>query len=165
MPAQPHALVIDPGGSAFGWSLWPTHRVPTEAGVYTPEKGRGWIRNIQSCATELDFLLEQYRPKLLISEMPFFSTEGSGLGTASSGSLQKLNMFVGAIIMVQHKHRNLTQLKFVEVRDWKPQTKGDTLVRQRVTARLSKAKCDALGLKSHAWDSVGIGLYFFTGRL
>lgn len=171
MPAT-RALVIDPGGSAFGWSRWENAQRPTEAGVYTPEKGggmgaahtgAGWIKHIYQCAAELQFMLNHYKPKLLVVESPFFAPSGKGHATAASGSLVKLATAVGAFLEVK-RHFPLTKLIMVEVAAWRGQL-DDTLVRQRVKARLSAAYCAELEISSHAWDAVAIGLHYFTGRL
>jgi len=92
---------------------------------------------------------------IVVCEFPEFQS-----GTARSmgwakGDLQKLTFLVGYIA-----GRN-PSCQFVPVKPstWKGQL-PKSIVTDRIITRLGKEWAQTSGVKTHAWDAVGIGLWF-----
>ena len=73
---------------------------------------------------------------------------------AKRGDLVTLSFFIGFLA------GRLAPVPFIpiEVNRWKGQLSKKN-VEQRIKNKLGEQVCDTLGIKTHAWDAVGIGLY------
>lgn len=155
-------LAVD-GALEVGWALWDSGswkagENPCQVGVIVPRSRPNWRTRGEDMFGDFASTIGQFEPgpgSTAFLELPAFFESGGG-ASARTGSLVKLSMAVGGI------WRTLDILgfnvEFVPVQEWKGQTKKEHTIR-RVKKRLGEDMCSRLGITSHAWDAVGIGLY------
>jgi hypothetical protein len=148
---------IDPGLNGTGWAEFHDGAL-TAAGVLNvphrlktlPFELRGLelARQLQTVMCDAPFHTK------VVCEMPHhFGNVGSDMGW-KKGDLQKLTYLVGLF------HGVLAPVDFqpVLVRDWKGQL-PKAVVTERIKRILGDYACQQVGIVSHAWDAVGIGLW------
>lgn len=163
-------LAVDPGLSGTGWALWtrPTTRrgfaaPPDAVGVFTPSKALAWDAKVSAIAMKLDEALaeSEFDPAtcdgetLVVVEMPEWQGSVKRAMTWTTGDMQKLTYLVGYL---GGYYAPLYRYLPVLVRDWKGQLPKD-VVQRRIERKLGLDVCQHLGIKTHAWDAVGVGLY------
>lgn len=150
---------IDPGLSGTGWAEWKSRRFPNRAGVIpasrTPESGLLADQCEEVCVSLLRVvpLVHRHRATHIFIEMPQMMTNVKGIA-AQGGSIYKLTFLVGYIA------RALCEctVHTVTVAEWKGQLPKD-VVQRRIERELGIERCRELGIKTHAYDAVGIGLW------
>lgn len=153
--ARPHnaLLAIDPGLSGTGWAIWYANTgIPHSVGVIPAMKGEDLAIRCLNITSLLPYFNDG---SVIVCEFPEFQ-EGSQRSMGwRKGDLQKLTFLVGYIAGCYPKCR------FVPVKPstWKGQL-PKAIVADRITDRLGKAAVEELKIKTHAWDAVGIGLWF-----
>lgn len=90
-------------------------------------------------------------------EWPTFFDSGVGHAVARRGDLGKLTFGAGYICGALGECFGCQTVP-VTVNEWKGQL-PKAVVTERIKHLLGKNKCQRLGITSHAWDAVGIGLY------
>lgn len=149
-------LAIDPGLAGTGWALWIEPAVedaPNKVGVIPPFGPR--LDLAERCEHIVMALPYMAHDSIVVCEFPEFQGDTGRMMGWRKGDLQKLTFLVGYIAGRLEQHR------FVGVRPsiWKGQL-PKSVVEDRITERLGKAWVTASGVKTHAWDAVGIGLWF-----
>jgi len=151
-------LAIDPGINGTGYALWEKQPkgktlrpVPSEVGVLR--------KRFDSYVTTANWIADQLEgygtANLIVTcEFPEFQTSASRSMGWMRGDLQKLTYLVGVL------GRTFRGGSFepVPVSQWKGQLPKDVVTR-RIVQELGTADCERLGIKTHAWDAVGIGLW------
>lgn len=145
-------LSVDPGLNGTGWAFFENSR-PAEVGtIRTKVK---WPESLTDIAQQVLILVGGlYVDERCIEYPSFMSGTAKSTMVASRGDLVKLTMLAGAIAVA------LAPSRLVPVNDWK--------------GNMSKAMCETrvsrviggsgLGLNSHEWDAIGIGLYHLFGK-
>lgn len=151
---------VDPGIGGTGYALWELKRwrtvvVPLSVGVITPKGGTP----LGKCRDLMDKLLALFDDEDVTEvycEMPSFFQGAFGRAVAIRGDLGKLT-FAAAMIAAAAWG---VEAAFhpVEVNEWKGQTPKEVMAR-RIRKRIGAEAMDRLGIKSHAIDATGIGLY------
>jgi hypothetical protein len=164
-----HLIAIDPGLGGTGWALWSTRHqkpwgTPMEVGIV-----RDTAKD-ESLAIRCEELSEKIRDSLnaatghwnvgwhhnrtyLYLEMPQHMTNVKGIA-AQAGAVYKLTFLVGYLAKAFHQ----CTVHVVTPNEWKGQLQKDVVIR-RIQRTLTPERCDDLGIKTHAWDAVGIGLW------
>jgi len=147
-------LAIDPGLSGTGWAVWYANTDhPSAVGVIPASRYDDLsIR----CGTICSALPHHSSfDSIIVCEFPEFQEGAQRSMGWRKGDLQKLTFLVGYIA-----GRNAA-CRFVPVKPsaWKGQL-PKTVVADRITDRLGQAWVEESGVKTHAWDAVGIGLWF-----
>jgi hypothetical protein len=149
-------IAIDPGLNGTGVAIWTDHpRVPVHTEVLTAPRKLDWIERVAHLSYAVHDLVETYRVRELVCEMMEFH------GTAKSamswhGDLQRTLILIGSIIGQTHHMIRWTRL--TPPSEWKGQLpKSVTIL--RVEKCLGFKACIELGIQTHAWDAVGIGLW------
>lgn len=90
----------------------------------------------------------------------FFGGSARGYASAARDDIVKLSIATGYIIAWLEKCRGGRpgEIIPVPVRNWKGQLPKDVVI-QRIKKLLGTAACYRLGVKTHAYDAIGIGLY------
>lgn len=176
IPPTTTLLAIDPGINGTGWALWrgnakrPT--APDEVGVLRKrfesfDLASFWL------TSELKKILRERRlicpvhltrtcgcvrdtSCIVVCEFPEFQTGAARSMGWMKGDLQKLTFLVGAIGQMAHDAG--CQFEPVPVSHWKGQLPKD-IVTDRIIRLIGGIKCSQLGIKTHAWDATGIGLW------
>lgn len=147
---------IDPGISGTGWAQW-WDDTPLRAGVIrSPSaiKNEAWWVRSQAIVEALARLWGRQLP-VVVCEFPQHMLGVKATAAQKDSDIYKLAHMTGMIQALVGSDR------FVPVRpiDWKGQL-PKSVVQLRVTKQLGAARCRQLNIKSHAWDAVGIGLWF-----
>ena len=153
---MPKFLTIDPGISGTGWALWNREMRLVNAGILT---GKGkWNQKAEQICEKLAHLIRENRENHTITgyiEIPSFFQSAGGEMVARRGDLVKLTWVAGML------HRTIVGqggfVRMVPVSMWKGQLPKH-VIENRVMKRLG-IQCVKLGIRSHAFDAVGIGLY------
>lgn len=150
-------IAIDPGLQGTGIAEWDDHEL---VGV--------WVLDVESRFGKLEWpdradLIAHRLVKLLcppahdtavVCEMPEFQGgAGRSMGW-KTGDLQRLAYLVGLFGGRVHP----SPFYPVLVHEWKGQL-PKKVVEDRLTKILGANVCQSLGIKSHAWDAVGIGMW------
>jgi hypothetical protein len=176
-------LAVDPGINGTGWALWkslPRDGKPTTApdhvGVLQKRHGSyvetaNWITDELYVVTGIArWMCAVHRscvcgcgpqPSIRVTcEFPEFQTSASRSMGWMRGDLQKLTYLVGCIghmtYMLTTKNTG-SMFEPVPVSQWKGQL-PKAVVESRIRDSLGATACNRLGIKTHAWDAVGIGL-------
>lgn len=156
-------LSVDPGLTGTGyavWSasaeLWRLSRKPTRVGVITPPAKLEAMAKLRYLVERLSGLMANEDINRVACELPEFWAGAFGRAVAARGDLVKLSLVVGAVAALAVERRAV--FTTVPVRDWKGNLPKD-VVERRIRRRIGDGVCEQLGIKSHAWDAVGIGLY------
>ena len=149
-------LSVDPGLTGMGWAVWNDSWL-LEAGTFVPKpNGRTDVERIHRAAAEVTAIgISRQCEKVVVEEPQFFGGVG-GQMVAARGDLVKMALLVGAIIGMARDAGMEPQL--VKVNTWKGQL-PKKVVESRITRILGAQEVTSFGLKDHAWDAVGIGLY------
>lgn len=157
-------LALDPGLEGTGWALWPSeprvHRAmrkfaPTAVGVITARKSEDedwWQRAFEISDTVC--ALMPSRKTLVVAEFTEFHGSAFRQMGWKTGALQKLTFLSGVIARAVQP----APFQPITTSTWKGQM-PKTVVQDRITSRFGLAECKRLGIKTHAWDAVGLGLY------
>lgn len=126
------------------------------ARVYAPPRVGTFVDRAWRIA---DTLLADLRSDLtamdhIVCEFPNFQESAKRSMGWRTGDLQKLTFLVGVLAQACRP----AQFTPVTPVQWKGQLPKHLTVK-RVTTALGPDVCAAIGLKSHAWDAAGIGLW------
>jgi hypothetical protein len=165
-------LSIDPGLSGTGWAYWRKDQehdsdAPYEAGVLmVPNNKRleDFVTRSKHLADKLYNIADRLYDirdsgsDIVICEFPNYQDSGSRSMGWRSGDLQRLTFLTGVIA------QRFDDCEFVPVEPfkWKGQLPKH-VVEDRIRKRLGGKTCRTLGVKSHAWDAIGIGLWYRDG--
>ncbi len=153
-------LSIDPG-LVGGWAWFPARAVkPRQCGVYRPRgslRGDSWEENLPLAMDALRNIIWTMKPQEVACEWPAFFADAGGEMVAKKGDLVKLAHMTGWLACLCNEAQ-VPEFTRVRVCDWRGQL-PDELVEKRVRKAIGSETADQLGIKSHAWDAVGIGLY------
>jgi len=151
-----HFMTVDPGLD-FGIAKWKEGELwPEVVEVFVHSKTKNktdWFPRAQESYVEFrEHLLCEPEPSKVYFEWPdFFANASTRRG--DQGKLQMLiGMMVGACLELD------LEVELVNVRDWKgnlPKHVVEAQVKRILTPRF----CARNGIKTHAYDAVGIGLY------
>ena len=156
-------LAIDPGLSGTGLALF-VNREPVRVEVlYTNRQLAGldwWIR-AGALAEAVGMWTTQYAnptryPVSVVCEFPMKMESRAGLAAQKYGT-HRLAFLVGALQM-RLAQAHVQSFEPVLPISWKGQL-PKSIVRDRIRGVLGKKETEILGVRSHAWDAVGIGLW------
>jgi hypothetical protein len=139
-------LSIDPGLGGTGWALWTHAKAPDAVGVRCEELANKLIFTVDEHAVMRD-------STFVYLEMPQHMGGRKGIA-AQAGSVYVLTFLVGYLAA----RLRPCQVIVVNPGEWKGQLPKD-VVQRRIERIIGKRKCEDLGIKTHAWDAVGIGLH------
>jgi hypothetical protein len=165
-------LAIDPGLSGTGWAYWREDQehqgdAPYAVGVITvPNKLRSddFVIRAKYVAQQLFSItgklydIDESPTDIVVCEFPNYQDSGARSMGWRSGDLQRLTFLTGVIA------QRFDDCEFVPVEPykWKGQLPKH-VVEDRIRKRLGGKTCRTLGVKSHAWDAIGIGLWYRDG--
>lgn len=155
---------IDPGRD-FGWALWDDAHwrelvPPTETGVII-SKGSDWLRSCEKGFNRFkrELVLRRLRwnvqYRVAIIEWPVFYDDAGGHMVAKRGDLNKLVFSVGWFACMCSELG--MEVNLLPVPQWKGQL-PKSVVNYRIVKLLGKDACSTFA--THAWDAVGLGLYW-----
>ena len=151
-----HYLTIDPGISGTGYALWSSpHWELMKTGIYSVSSDKvTWEHKGHIIAQNIAILCRNYSVRKICIEFPAYFDSSSGNMVAKRGDSVKLTWMVGMICGIVYPLKPV----LVPVNNWKGQMPKDVVIR-RIQKRLGVERCEELGIKSHMWDSVGVGLF------
>lgn len=150
---------IDPGLDGTGWAEWTQKKYPDRVGVISkPRPDLDLAERCHIISSELRHVIRERggctRQVRVVLEMPI-NMSGSAAGVAAqAGSIYKLTFLVGYIAGSLYP----CVVETVSPMEWKGQLPKDVVAR-RIQNTLGEDVCVELGIKTHAWDAVGIGLW------
>jgi len=160
---------IDPGVH-MGWAFWPEgKKYPTQCGVIEPHTNLQKMKKLLTSDKEIDFfdkmhstihqlggIVLRLKPKCVVCEWPQSFTSVGGRAATGAGSIIKLAFGIGQVALMA----DACKAKFipVPVAQWKGNLSKHIVIK-RIKKRLTPARLEYLQPESHAWDSIGIGLY------
>lgn len=165
LPRTAHVWGVDPGLNGTGWChlSWDAARMNPnllQAGVLTVPSSLGEARfedRAHHLCTALCSIYRDASPAphaYVVIEMPeHFGSAGSSMGW-KKGDLQKLTFLVGMLAGMVCPERTFT----VPVHTWKGQL-PKPVVTERIQSILGRDVCAKVGVQTHAWDALGIGLW------
>jgi hypothetical protein len=148
-------ISIDPGLTGTGYAVF-GKRGLIRCGVLTAPRGWEWYDKIRWYCDELETIYERQSitaRQPIVLELPEFFQSAGGQLTARSQALVKLSMLTGAI------HYCLGVGVLITPTKWKGQLPKEVVVK-RLRKRLGTAVLNRVKPSSHAWDAIGIGLYY-----
>lgn len=157
-------LALDPGVD-FGWAIFEVGSpIPIQFGVFNSKRSKKWLERVSDSAGELEAILRCNRGiRSVYCEWPQFFDNSGGRAVAIKGDLTKLAVAVGCFMEVCRAQ--FVDFKPVPINQWKGQLPKD-VTNRRIQATLEARDSTIFeeggglfGLRSHAWDAVGIGLW------
>lgn len=163
-------LAVDPGLNGTGWAMWDASvnkDRPVRTGVIMPPRNATLGVRMQVILEHLNVAAEE-RIRIprtddesiadawythLVVEMPAFQSGATRSMGWQTGDLQKLTLLVGYLV-----HDHWSRVTLITPAQWKGQL-PKAVVQRRIEKRLGPKACDRLGIKTHAWDAVGIGMH------
>lgn len=145
-------LAIDPGLRGTGFAYF-EEGLLVDGGVLDVKPSKNWMDTADRIA---DKILEEFNPDVLICEMMIYMGGGVAGTGWRGGDMQKTVYLTGVISGAVSVNR--TMFAFVPVYRWKGQL-PKAVVEKRLRERLTASEQSLAGLKSHAWDAVGIGMW------
>lgn len=162
MPADLSPLIaVDPGVGGTGWADWMGRQeAPDRVGVIRPAKGNApWLDRMRSVAEQFwIFASTVDTQRTYVFECPALQIGGRGHAAAARGDLVKLAMLTGALVCMVHT----CKVVLATPSEWKGDLPKE-ITKRRVRAKIGQAHIYRLGLTKladHAWDAVGIGLWY-----
>jgi Holliday junction resolvasome RuvABC endonuclease subunit len=156
-------MTIDPGLQGTGVVVWHrTKPIPVKVWVLTsPRRDMQlpWWDRALNLTADIASIAAEWRVTLVAIEMTEYMAAAHRVMAWKTGDLQRLTFTIGAISATVDANVQLYRTS-----EWKGQLPKKIVV-DRCTARLGKARCERLGIKTHAWDAVGIGLFHLTGSV
>lgn len=150
-------MAIDPGLQGTGYAIWNTNKktAPYRVGVLNGGKG-DWQTRVDRIALAIRKLCREENVDRIICEMMEHYNTASSQMAWSKGDLQRTMFLIGTLHGVTRKQ--VPYFRLVTPREWKGQLPKSVTI-QRVEKALTAKQCRNLGIKTHAWDAVGIGLW------
>jgi hypothetical protein len=165
-------LAVDPGLTGTGWAYWRKDQeherdAPYAVGVITvpskiredefPIRSRHIANQLYDLADKL-YDIGDTGSDIVVCEFPNYQDSGARSMGWRSGDLQRLTFLTGVIC------QRFDDCMFVPVEPfrWKGQL-PKSVVEGRIRRRIGNKTCRALGVQSHAWDAIGIGLWYRDG--
>jgi len=151
-------LAIDPGLGGTGWALFAKGRsVPYQTGVIHCRKATwAWWARANAIAMDLGNTvgIGWHDHAMVVSEFPMQMQSAAGIATQKDSGIYKLAFLVG-LIRAEFKY---AAFRPVTPQEWKGQLPKDVVI-HRIRRSLGLKATQHLGIKTHAWDAVGIGLW------
>ncbi len=154
-------ISIDPGGTGLGVAFWEKKKwddlcCPAFCEVIEPsESFAEWHLTTLDVAGQLHRLMSNHLIcRVYIEKVGYFDSH-KGQTAARSEALEKLVTAYGAILFAASFYCN--GIFPIPVNTWKGQL-NKQIVNNRIIGLLPDIK-RVPGLKTHAWDAVGVGLY------
>lgn len=150
---------IDPGIRGTGLAFWDMKEwghalLPIAVEVITPPENQKWVMACSTLYEEFTDVLESYGVSKAYCEFPQYFMSPTGHAATADGNIFKLSSLIGVFMGCLLSRGGI--LIPIKVNKWKGQLpKG--VVERRI--RKLSPEIDTLGVESHAWDAVGIGLY------
>jgi len=148
--APRHWMTVDPGLQGTGYAVWRFYELK-ETGVIT-SKAKEWWERAYSIAGTL-YLRGSFSEIVYVEHMEYFG--GSKNLAWKTGDLQRTTYLEGCIA---GRFNEANIVVPIPVREWKGQLPKAVVIR-RIQKELGKEVCEDLGIVTHAWDAVGIGLW------
>lgn len=151
-------MAIDPGLQGTGFAIWERDhpRVPQQVGIVRGGSGKDWMRRVDSIASDIADLAENYGIRHIVCEMMEMH-QSARAKMAWAGDLQRTLILIGTI------HGRTwpfcPRFTLTPPSEWKGQLPKAVTIR-RVRKCVGKENCMRLDIKTHAWDAVGIGLWY-----
>lgn len=153
---------FDPGLGGTGWAEWKDdRRVPTRVGVIAPKR----VEQARPLASRCNSISDEVRRVIkkgggidesvhVYIEMPQHMPNSRAGIAAQAGSVYVLTFLVGYLAA------RVWPCQVFEIKPgtWKGQLPKDVVI-GRVQRIVGEKECLALGIQTHAWDAVGIGLW------
>lgn len=158
MPSK--TLSVDPGLGGTGLACWIDGELIRTEVIIAHNRKADFTDRAESIAQQVRVIAVNHGAESIACEYPeYFANSASGEMVARRGDLLKLTFLVGVIA------GRCAPVDFVAVPVgvWKGQVSKDTIER-RIRRRLGDSLCRSMGIRTHAWDAVGVGLYM-QGRL
>lgn len=149
----PHLISIDPGLSGTGWARWSNTQLEAVGVIHDRAKDDTLAARCRGIASQILKHIHRFGDMHVFIEMPQHMASAKGIA-AQSGSVYKLAFLVGYLAADVYP----CEVIVVTPQEWKGQLPKD-VVQRRIERILGRSKCRAVGIRSHAWDAVGIGLF------
>ena len=143
-------MTVDPGLQGTGYAVWRRDRLSAVGVITPPRKGEWWDR-AHYVAQNLRAILGM-GDRVYVEHMEYFG--GAKSMGWRTGDLQRTTYLEGCIAGSWAQSITIP----VPVRDWKGQLPKDVVI-ARAKMALGTKQCQELGIETHAWDAVGIGLW------
>jgi hypothetical protein len=156
-------LALDPGLNGTGYAMWKSRsRAEHHARRWAPDQVgvinvRGpevdwWERALM--IAELVALMRYSERTRVVCEFTEYHQAAHRVMSWKTGDLQKLTFLSGVIFAMTRPNSFFP----IVTSGWKGQL-SKRLVEERIRKKLGRETCERLGIKTHAWDAVGIGLW------
>lgn len=154
-------MAIDPGLQGTGVALFRPEKfgtMPTMVDILTaPRRGEWWDRCYR-LAEDVERLIPNPYGTTVVVEMTHYMAGATRQMSWKTGDMQRLTFFIGALHALMVERNSGLSFLAIETAKWKGQL-PKKVVEDRIKRKLGAEACKRLGLKSHEYDAVGIGLW------
>ncbi len=153
-------LSIDPGLQGTGLAVWErSGPVPTNVFVIPPERRRGmeWWDRAEAMAGEVMNIVHDFDVTEIVCEFMEMHQSARAQMMWKAGDFQRTLFFIGTIhgMAIENQVR---KFRYTPPSEWKGQL-PKSVVEHRIRRIVGDKQCTKLGIETHAWDAVGIGLW------
>ena len=151
-------LAIDPGLVGTGWATFiGDEGHPAGCGVIAAKRTMEWDDKLGFYCLWLRRFVKLNKPDEIVMEWPTYMQSAGGQLSARSGALVKLCMLVGALHVNSGPR---CPVILVTPNVWKGQLSKKICIK-RIRRILGDDTINELNPTEHAWDAIGIGLYYY----
>lgn len=155
-------LAIDPGLQGTGLALWQRGRLRATTVITVRGRSEDWLTRCESIVKAVavwtrendDPLADQRR---VVCEMMEHHGSARSSMIWRSGDLQRTLVLVGMLARWGSANRKAL-VELVPPSEWKGQLPKH-IVEARICKRLGRERVQQLGIRTHAFDAVGIGMW------
>ena len=160
--ASPLRLIaVDPGLQGTGVAIFKIgHPRPLHADVLRSHAGRkaDWIDRVESIVEQVYELSVEYNVRHAVCEMMEMHQSPRAQMMWKSGDLQRTLFLVGSMHGQLTGSAGVVHFRVTPPSEWKGQLPKSVTI-NRINRLLGKGVGVELGIQTHAWDAVGIGLW------
>jgi Holliday junction resolvasome RuvABC endonuclease subunit len=152
-------MAIDPGLRGTGVAIWQGKGpVPKLTQVITSKgaESKDWIDRVNRIAIQVADLCDEYHVRIIISEFMEMHQSARAQMMWKAGDFQRTLFLIGAIYGMVEAFTPTFEV--VPPSTWKGQLPKSVTI-NRVRKIIGARACRELGIETHAWDAVGIGLW------
>lgn len=153
-------LAIDPGLTGTGAAVWTrSGPVPDEVFVVKSDLGKkaDWIDRCANIAGHLMNIIHTHEIESVVCEMMEMHSSARAQMMWRAGDFQRTLVLIGTIHGMAIENQ-VKEFAVVPPSVWKGQLPKEVMER-RIRRIVGDRQCERLGIQTHAWDAVGIGLW------
>lgn len=153
-------MAVDPGLQGTGVAIFRPEKfgtMPTMVDILKAPKDGDWWTRCHALSKAIANLVPNPYGTTVVCEMTQYMQAAHRQMSWKTGDMQRLTFLIGCLFATLQAD-GYTEFLPVETSGWKGQL-PKKIVEDRIKRKLGAKACRNLGLKSHEYDAVGIGLW------